>query len=123
MDLEIVHAKSNLPASDVPNYIEIWIIMCIMFILGAFTQTILVILVIRSKDLEIIENVSQVMVAPVKEMLETKEDKLKGQSKNSRKQIVSLEKVDLISFIIFTILFILFNMGFWLSSDPNKNVI
>ena len=114
-------AKSNLPASDVPNYIEIWIIVCILFILGAFSQTILVFSLITSNVFQTRYKRSQIMITPIDEANKMEDERIKAKSINSienshsdEEQEKMLKKIDNISFLIFMLCFFLFNISFWL---------
>ena len=101
-------AKSNLPVSDCPNYIEIWMIVCILFILAAFAQSIFVFLILRSRILERRHKVSTEYKFPMDSEAGSEAN---NYSVNNEK---ILQKIDCMSFIIFAIFFFLFNVSFWL---------
>ena len=129
-------AKSNLPSSDVPNFIEIWMIFCILFILGAFTQSTFIFLILRSKILEGKYKVSISPPSPSSKdtTVETMEEKMKAESNNSKEHVnvnswmgcknllqknvemdqdKIIEIIDFISFVFFSTFFLLFNVFFW----------
>ena len=43
-------AMGTLPSAETPTFLEIWMLSCIVFILGVFLQTTLIIIKLRYKE-------------------------------------------------------------------------
>ena len=89
-------AKYNLPYSETPNFIMIWIIICLLFILATFLQTTIMFTLLRfnifTKD--IVENLDKPNTEEIEEAW--------------------VKTIDIYSLILLAISFFAFNLYFYI---------
>ena len=104
-------AKSNLPRADEPNYIEIWIMFCLLFLLGTFVQTTVIFVILRLRVLGGLVKLGQVY--PMGE-----KNELSWRVMSDFERLASEEHkvkiIDSLSCVISVIAFLMFNLWFWI---------
>ena len=97
----------TLPSSDTPNFKQLWIMLCILFILATFIQTAIMFLLIRLKVFSG-RNGNDTSVKPLQENVGQTDTKTMEQTEENW-----IKALDLYSFIVLSISFIIFNLCFW----------